>query len=77
MGGRQRSLLRQRSKRLKFQLSRAEAAVMRSQSATSSKGIITYQLLAFNEHGVAMLSAVLRSEPANARPAVTLSGNRS
>jgi hypothetical protein len=47
-----------------FQLSHAEAAEMRSQFVTSSKRKIKYQPLAFTEHGVAMLSAVLRSERA-------------
>ena len=47
-----------------FQLSHTEAAEMRSQSVISSKRGIKYQPLAFTEHGVAMLSAVLRSERA-------------
>ena len=47
-----------------FQLSHAEAAEMRSQSVTASKRNIKYQPLAFTEHGVAMLSAVLRSDRA-------------
>jgi hypothetical protein len=47
-----------------FQLSHAEAANMRSQSVISSKRGIKYQPLAFTEHGVAMLSAVLRSDRA-------------
>jgi len=47
-----------------FQLSHAEAAEMRSQSVISSKRGIKYQPLAFTEHGVAMLSAVLRSDRA-------------
>ena len=37
---------------------------MRSQSVISSKRGIKYQPLAFTEHGVAMLSAVLRSDRA-------------
>jgi hypothetical protein len=47
-----------------LQLSHAEAAEMRSQSVISSKRGIKYQPLAFTEHGVAMLSAVLRSDRA-------------
>lgn len=47
-----------------FQLSQGEAATMRSQSVISSKRGIKYQPLAFTEHGVAMLSSVLRSERA-------------
>ena len=47
-----------------FQLSHAEAAEMRSQSVISSKRGIKYQPLAFTEHGVAMLSAVLHSDRA-------------
>lgn len=47
-----------------FQLSHAEAADMRSQSVITSKRGIKYQPLAFTEHGVAMLSSVLRSERA-------------
>ena len=47
-----------------FQLSHGEAAGMRSQSVISSKRGIKYQPLAFTEHGVAMLSSVLRSERA-------------
>lgn len=47
-----------------FQLTYAEAADMRSQSVTSSKRAIKYQPLAFTEHGVSMLSAVLRSDRA-------------
>jgi hypothetical protein len=47
-----------------FQLSLAEAADMRSQSVITSKRGIKYQPLAFTEHGVAMLSSVLRSERA-------------
>jgi hypothetical protein len=44
-----------------FRLTDAEAAAMRSQFATSSKRKIRYQPLAFTEHGVVMLSAVLNS----------------
>lgn len=44
-----------------FQLSREEAATMRSQFATASKINIEIQPLAFTEHGVVMLSSVLRA----------------
>lgn len=44
-----------------FRLTPAEAATMRSQFATASKRNIRYQPLAFTEHGVVMLSAVLNS----------------
>lgn len=44
-----------------FQLTREEAASMRSQFATTSKRRITFQPLAFTEHGVVMLSSVLNS----------------
>lgn len=44
-----------------FRLTDPEAAAMRSQFATSSKRNIKYQPLAFTEHGVVMLSAVLNS----------------
>jgi hypothetical protein len=44
-----------------FRLTDREAAAMRSQFATSSKRRIKYQPLAFTEHGVVMLSAVLNS----------------
>jgi hypothetical protein len=47
-----------------FKLSHAEAAAMRSQTVIASKRSIKYQPLAFTEHGVAMLSSVLRSERA-------------
>jgi hypothetical protein len=47
-----------------FQLTDAEAATMRSQFAISSRRKIKYQPLAFTEHGVLMLSAVLNSRPA-------------
>jgi hypothetical protein len=47
-----------------FQLSPAEAAAMRSQTVIASRRNIKYQPLAFTEHGVAMLSSVLRSERA-------------
>jgi ORF6N domain-containing protein len=47
-----------------FQLSHGEAASLRSQSVITSKRGIKYQPLAFTEHGVAMLSAVLRSDRA-------------
>jgi hypothetical protein len=44
-----------------FRLSPAEANLMRSQIATASKLNVRYQPLAFTEHGVVMLSAVLNS----------------
>jgi hypothetical protein len=44
-----------------FRLSDREAAILRSQIVTASKRNIRYQPLAFTEHGIAMLSAVLRS----------------
>jgi hypothetical protein len=44
-----------------FQLSLEEAKAMRSQSVTSSKRKLKYQPFAFTEHGIAMLSSVLRS----------------
>lgn len=44
-----------------FRLTDAEAATMRSQIATSSKGRNKYQPLVFTEHGVVMLSSVLNS----------------
>jgi len=48
-----------------FQLSREEFAVLRSQSVTSSDwGGRRYPPYAFTEHGVAMLSSVLRSQRA-------------
>jgi hypothetical protein len=48
-----------------FQLSRSEAAHLRSQFATSSvHGGRRYRPHVFTEHGVAMLSGVLRSERA-------------
>lgn len=48
-----------------FQLSGAEFAHLRRQSGTSSQwGGRRYPPLAFTEHGVAMLSSVLRSERA-------------
>lgn len=47
-----------------FQLTSEEAAAMRSQSVTASKRNVRFQPLAFTEHGVAMLSAVLNSERA-------------
>jgi hypothetical protein len=47
-----------------FQLAPDEAAAMRSQSVIASKRNIRYQPLAFTEHGVAMLSSVLRSDQA-------------
>jgi hypothetical protein len=44
-----------------FRLSATESNVMRSQIATASKRNIRFQPLAFTEHGVVMLSAVLNS----------------
>lgn len=44
-----------------FQLSSEEANMMRSQFVTASKINIRYQPLVFTEHGVVMLSAVLKS----------------
>lgn len=47
-----------------FQLNPEEADAMRSQIVIASKRNIRYQPYAFTEHGVAMLSAVLRSDRA-------------
>jgi hypothetical protein len=47
-----------------FRLNAKEVAIMRSQIVTASKRNIQYQPFAFTEHGVAMLSAVLRSDRA-------------
>jgi len=47
-----------------FRLTPEEAVLMRSQIVIASKRNIRYQPLAFTEHGVAMLSAVLRSKRA-------------
>ena len=47
-----------------FRMDHRESAILRSQIVTSSKRKIEYQPLAFTEHGVAMLSAVLRSDRA-------------
>jgi ORF6N domain len=47
-----------------FRLDHRESAILRSQIVTASKRNIRYQPLAFTEHGVAMLSAVLHSERA-------------
>jgi hypothetical protein len=47
-----------------FRLSDREAAILRSQIVTASRRNIRYQPLAFTEHGVAMLSAVLHSNRA-------------
>jgi hypothetical protein len=44
-----------------FKLSEEEAKRMWSQFATTSRRRVTFQPLAFTEHGVVMLSAVLRS----------------
>lgn len=47
-----------------FQLSNEEAGRMRSQSVTASRRNVRFRPYAFTEHGVAMLSSVLRSRPA-------------
>ena len=47
-----------------FQLSNEEAQNLRLQFASSSWGGRRYLPYAFTEHGVAMLSSVLRSKPA-------------
>ena len=47
-----------------FQVSRQEHEILRSQFVTSSWGGRRYRPYAFTEHGVAMLSSVLRSEHA-------------
>jgi len=47
-----------------FQLSADESEAMRSQIVIASRRNIRFQPYAFTEHGVAMLSAVLRSERA-------------
>jgi hypothetical protein len=47
-----------------FRLDHPESAILRSQIVTASRRNIRFQPLAFTENGVAMLSAVLRSEPA-------------
>jgi phage regulator Rha-like protein len=47
-----------------FRLTAKESASMRSQIATASKRNIRHQPLAFTEHGVVMLSAVLNSKRA-------------
>jgi len=47
-----------------FQLSDAEFANLRSQNVTSSWGGRRYPPYVFTEHGVAMLSSVLKSERA-------------
>jgi hypothetical protein len=47
-----------------FQLTAEEADAMRSQLVIASKTNIRYRPYAFTEHGVAMLSAVLKSERA-------------
>ena len=47
-----------------FQLTTEEAEAMRSQTVIASKRNIRYQPYAFTEHGVAMLSAVLKSDRA-------------
>ena len=47
-----------------FQLTTEEAGAMRSQTVIASRRNIRYQPYAFTEHGVAMLSAVLKSDHA-------------
>ncbi len=47
-----------------FELTTAEWDSLRSQIVTSNRGGIRYMPYAFTEHGVAMLSSVLRSERA-------------
>ena len=47
-----------------FQLTIDEAGAMRSQTVIASRRNIRYQPYAFTEHGVAMLSAVLKSDHA-------------
>ncbi|MDR1679977.1 MAG: ORF6N domain-containing protein [Prevotellaceae bacterium] len=47
-----------------FELTKQEWAILRSQIVTSSWGGSRYQPFAFTEHGVAMLSSVLKSERA-------------
>jgi len=47
-----------------FELSKAEFAHLRSQFVTSSWGGIRYAPMAFTEHGVLMLSSVLKNESA-------------
>jgi len=47
-----------------FQLTTEEAGAMRSQTVIASRRNIRYQPYAFTEHGVAMLSAVLKSDRA-------------
>jgi hypothetical protein len=47
-----------------FQLTTEEAEAMRSQTVIASKRNIRYRPYAFTEHGVAMLSAVLKSDRA-------------
>jgi hypothetical protein len=47
-----------------FRLDDRESATLRSQIVTASKRNIRFQPLAFTEHGVAMLSAVLHSDRA-------------
>src|SRR5438309_9300931 len=47
-----------------LQLTAEEAEAMRSQFVIASKRNIRYRPYAFTEHGVAMLSAVLKSERA-------------
>ncbi len=48
-----------------FELSKEESKNLRSQFATSSWGGARYTLMAFTEHGVLMLSSVLKSKRAN------------
>ena len=47
-----------------FQLTRQEADGIRSQIATASRRNIRFRPRAFTEHGILMLSSVLRSERA-------------
>jgi phage regulator Rha-like protein len=47
-----------------FQLTTEEADAMRSQTVIASKRNVRYRPYAFTEHGVAMLSAVLKSDRA-------------
>ncbi len=47
-----------------FELSKSESANLRSQIATSSWGGVRYSPMAFTEHGILMLSSVLKSDRA-------------
>ena len=55
-----------------FQLTTEDAESMRSQTVIASKRNIRYQPYAFTEHGVAMLSAVLKSDRAGRQAASPL-----